>query len=287
MDSVCLCERPITRSFVVQHKNVCPTCNETLTVETSIDNLGVETLYDDPPKISRIRSNPEWINKEQIHNRNSDQDSDEDDEVQNKRTSREREIGSETIFENLGKIIAGADRTNRLLSQKHKAVLPKFPSLDTSVNMFFVRLRYYMEVKNLQVDDSESLRNILIDCFQGEALELFCSLEADVQVDLSALRDILIRHFEPRKHEDIHTESLMTARKREDETVSQYFLRLKKLASTLDIKDNMLLYAFKRGLPTTYRKHVATKSVTTLQELFNEATAYERIASFGPTPEET
>ena len=178
--------------------------------------------------------------------------------------------------------MAEADKTNRLLSQQHKAVLPKFPSLGSSVDMFFVRLKNYMRVKKLRTSDPETLRNILIDCLQGEALELFCSLEADVQVDLSVLRDVLIRHFEPRKHEDIHTESLMTAKKKDDETVSQYFLRLKKLASSFNVEDNMLLYALKRGLPTSYRKHVATKSVTTLQELFNEATAYERIASFGP-----
>ena len=107
-----------------------------------------------------------------------------------------------------------------------------------------------------------------------------------MQIDLPVLRDVLIRHFEPRKHEDLHTESLMTAKKREDETVSQYFLRLKKLASSLDVENNMLLYAVKRGLPLTYRKHLATKSVDSLQKLFDEATKYERIASFGPSPEE-
>ena len=81
------------RSFVLEHKNVCPTCGERLTQETPIDNRVGDAVYDKPSKLFSSLSNLDRIARDRIISRNSEQDSDEDeDDVQSKRTFRKPEI---------------------------------------------------------------------------------------------------------------------------------------------------------------------------------------------------
>ena len=188
------------------------------------------------------------------------------------------------VITELGRVLEEMNHTKRAFSRRHKPDIPKFPAKDMTLDVFFIKLMSYIEI--MEIAGGRDLHNLLVQCLEGDALKLYMYVADGEQIDLKTLKTILFRHFEKRKHDDIHMTELMTVKKTVGETISQYFLRIKELSRGLNVDSNMQIYAFKQGLPYDFRKYIATKKIETLRNLFEECITYEQIKTLGPTSED-
>ena len=286
MESICSCKHAISKSYVQVYRNKCPKCEQPLQPETMIDETLSSDLkqHYDVPRAIKTRQEGFMINGTS----NSPHDPSIPIQTDRQETDCSQSITDNTIshyvITELGRILEEVDLTNKALARRPKPELPKFPAKDVTVDIFFLKLKSYIDIKNIV--GRQAIHNLLVQCLQGEALQLYASIAEETQVDLPTLQKFLFRHFEPRKHEDIHTNELMTAEMKAGETISQYFLRIKELSRGLDINSQMQMYAFKQGLPCNFQKHLATKKIDTLQNLVDECITYEKIVTLGPSVED-
>ena len=68
-------------------------------------------------------------------------------------------------------------------------------------------------------------------------------------------------HFEPSRHEFLRTQDIMNIKKKQNESISAYALRLRGEADRIDLSEEMLEYSFIQGLSSDFKKHLIKKEI--------------------------
>ena len=143
--------------------------------------------------------------------------------------------------------------------QNQSSVRIKLPSFggQGEPTHFFVKLQNFIEINKIK-KEAEKLA-VLKSCLSGEALDIFLSLSGDKQRDLEALEKIFKQHFKPVKHDIIETEAFLKTRKDKEQSVLNFYTKIKKKGLELLMDPALVKQAFCQGLDKETQKHCALK----------------------------
>ena len=159
----------------------------------------------------------------------------------------------------------------------HRMDLPKFKGRPEDPKHYFLKLTTFLNAHNIV--DSNDIISIFLESLEGEALELYLTLDEYKQANLDSLMNIFNIHFRPRKHEIIGLADLLQTKKQSEETISEFHLRLRQKSGDIGgVDNNMTKAVFIQGLPTNYQKHIAFKRAHTADQVYEAALEYEEIS---------
>ena len=133
---------------------------------------------------------------------------------------------------------------------------PSFEGRDDPAH-FFIKLKNFIEINKIK-KEAEKIA-ILKSCLSGEALDVLLSLSEDEQMDLEALEKIFKQYFKPMKHDIIETERFLKTRKAKDQSVLNFYIKIKKKGLELLMDPALTKQAFCQGLAKETQKHCALK----------------------------
>ena len=112
---------------------------------------------------------------------------------------------------------------------------------------------------------------------EGEALDLFLSLSPSQQRNLREIEDIFDSHFRPVAQGYLGVSEFLKLRKGPRETVSEYYLRVRKCSDRQKFAPDIVKVAFMQGLPIEYQKHlVLRKDLMALDDIFKASLDFEQ-----------
>ena len=144
---------------------------------------------------------------------------------------------------------------------------------------FFIKLKNFIDINKIK-KEAEKIA-VLKNCLSKEALDLFQSLSEDGQMDLEALEKIFKQYFKPMKHDIIETERFLKTRKAKDQSVLNFYIKIKKKGLELLMDPALTKQAFCQGLDKETQKHCALKNAGTIEEYLAAAQEYEKVNQIG------
>lgn len=139
----------------------------------------------------------------------------------------------------------------------------------------------------LETNDISSARariRVFLESLEKDALDLYLSIDTDKKADLSYLEQVFSIHFKPKKHMILGMSEILKSGKGLEESISEYYLRLRKKASEFSVGTEMLTAIFIQGMPVSYQKHIALKGVTSLDDVLNASREFERVSDLDSSP---
>ena len=149
---------------------------------------------------------------------------------------------------------------------------------ETDVKHYFLKLENYFAAYNI-VKEDDKIR-VIKQTLDNVALDLFISLDPDIQADFSALEKIFLQYFKPKKHDVLEMGELLKLNKLTEESVSEFLLRLRKKAEGLFVSEEMIKAIFINGLNTDFQRHIALQKAVSMDEIFETACEFEKITKF-------
>ena len=132
-----------------------------------------------------------------------------------------------------------------------------------------------------ELDRTEDKIRAFLGSLEGEALDLYLTLDYEKQGDVKYLRDIFETHFKPAKHRIIGMSEFLKIRKGTSETMSEFYLRLRKSATKEKISEEVLQAVFLQGVPSEYQRHLALKDLRNLDEMVDACLELEQVLGIG------
>ena len=109
-------------------------------------------------------------------------------------------------------------------------------------------------------------------------MDCYITFTKKQQANLDFLEHIFSEHFQPKKHNILESADLAQSKKFREESISDYYFRMKKKADVCKVEPNILEFIFLQGLPMSYRKQVAEKEAIGMQEIVSVCKEYEKLA---------
>ena len=141
---------------------------------------------------------------------------------------------------------------------------------------FFIKIKNFFEINKVQTKKEKSA--ILKSCLNEEALDLFITLSKDEQTDIEALERTFKNHFKPTRHDLIETERFLKIRKQKEQSVSNFYTKIKRKGLELKVDPALIKQAFCQGLSRDIQKHCALKNAGLIEEYRQIAVEFEKIA---------
>ena len=117
--------------------------------------------------------------------------------------------------------------------EPHMMEIPRFSGKDMDPRHYFIKMTAFLQYYNINSDREKY--NVFIDSLEGEALDLYLTLEGSQKYDLEHLEEVFSNHFRPKRHHFLETSEMLRMKKRNEETVSEYYLRLRKKANDCQV----------------------------------------------------
>ena len=161
------------------------------------------------------------------------------------------------LTEWLDGLVSGNLKGARTKDQNQSSVRIKPPTFRGSEDPahFFVKLSNFIEINKIKKEEDKCA--VLKSCLSDEALDLFLSLPADEQADIQALEKIFKQHFKPVKHELIEMEKFLKMKKRNEQSVSNFYTQIRRKGLELKVDPALIKQAFCQGLSRDIQKHCA------------------------------
>ena len=143
--------------------------------------------------------------------------------------------------------------------------LPEFDGTKIEPLHFFVKIRNYFDF--YCIEDAKVRCQLLVQAFSGEALDLFLLVQEHVQNDLEKLESRFCQHFRPQRPVISEIQNLMSIRKSDTQTISEFILQIRKKCREIGIDSNFAKVAFIQGLDCDFQKHIAFQNAVSLEEM--------------------
>ena len=243
VNNFCRCDLARTTAYVVTHSNVCPECGLKFVDDGIMGNI-YENVY---------QGSVEAPN----------------DEAETTKNSAWKK-GLKYVLENLESPLEKGYKWNTGYK------LPTFSGDDSEeVTHYFVKFRVYL-IENEISAENDIIRKLTLS-LSGKALELYLTLPKEILSNLKDLERLFKQHFSPPEHEFLELRNFLRIQKSTDESISQYFLRLTKIACERGISDDVVRAVIINGLPMQYLKHVAMQKANTLSEIKVASAEFEKL----------
>ena len=154
--------------------------------------------------------------------------------------------------------------------------LPRFAGgRDANPRHYFFKLQGYFDTYNIVHADDQA--RLVALSLEGEALDLFLSLSPAQQGNMRELEDIFEVHFRPVAQGYLGVSEFLKLEKGPRETVSEFYLRVRKYADRQKITPDIVKVAFMQGLPIEYQKYlVLRKDLVALDDLYKASLNFEQ-----------
>ena len=187
--------------------------------------------------------------------------------------------GGDNIRENwhfLSQAVLGQNKRRK--ETKHKMDLPRFSGAKGSdPRHYFLKMSAFLT--GMDIGKGEERIRVFLQSLEGEALDLYLTLNLGQQSDLDFLKETFCTHFRPKKHAVLGVGEVLRLRKTSEETISEFYLRLRKKADEFHVGKEVLAAVFVQGLPVEYQKHIASQGVMNIEDMVQVNLAHERISS--------
>ena len=161
-----------------------------------------------------------------------------------------------------------------------KIELPKFSGRKgEDPSHYFMKMITFFQ--GYELDSTGDKVRAFLGSLEGEALDLYLTLDYGKQGDVKYLRDIFETHFKPAKHRIIGMSEFLKIRKGASETMSEFYLRLRKSATKEKIGEEVLQAVFLQGVPSEYQRHLALKDLRNLDEMVDACLELEQVLGIG------
>ena len=202
----CLCPSPKTRLQVETNNNTCPTCQKMLIEKPEPKP---EPKYEDMPALEGTGDG----------NKVKNSDKDESEDIRG-------------LLKGLASLRSTKDRKDRNNDVRLK---PPTYKGDSEPTHFFVKLENFLEHQSVS-KEIDKIR-IMKSCLEGPALDLYLCLDKTTQTDIVMLEKKFKTHFRPNGHTIVEEKNFVRTYRQQDETISQYYAKLRKKASELLIEE--------------------------------------------------
>ena len=193
-------------------------------------------------------------------------------------TTQDISIGTLNNFENNLRRGYEENMDQNNIIRNLKVRPPTYTGSKTDVNIknFFSKLDKFFISTNLDRDDYTAALGL---CLEGDALEVYDSLNRNNDLEYLELKEQLISYFDNEQIELLVRSKIAKRKLRAGESVNEYFHELRRLAVKIGMSDSELLHAFIEGLPETYAAHIVTSNPESPTEAFNLAKTLEQVKS--------
>ena len=193
-------------------------------------------------------------------------------------TTQDISIGTQNNFENNLRRGYEENMDQNNIIRNLKVRPPTYTGSKTDVNIknFFSKLDKFFISTNLDRDDYTAALGL---CLEGDALEVYDSLNRNNDLEYLELKEQLISYFDNEQIELLVRSKIAKRKLRAGESVNEYFHELRRLAVKIGMSDSELLHAFIEGLPETYAAHIVTSNPESPTEAFNLAKTLEQVKS--------
>ena len=216
---LCACPVARTRQYVADNHNLCPNadCGKPLMEEN---------LYEQP----RIVLNAE-AEVERDPEGGDDHSSQRRDSVKSEEGEHADSEGAQNLHRILAQLAISSPNFGSTKDRPgNSGVKLKPPSYAGKSGVdpkhFFVKLENYLDSYRIKTQ-VEKIR-ILKQCLEGSALDLFLTLEPEVQADLKILEQKFKTQFAPKGHDLVETQDFMKSVKNSKQSISEFHTQIMK-----------------------------------------------------------
>ena len=143
---------------------------------------------------------------------------------------------------------------------------------------FFIKIRNFFDFYSIQ--NAKIKFQLFVQAFSDEALDLFLTLNSDVQKDMDKLESVFREYFKPQGHIITEIQNLLSYKKSDSQSVAEFSLQIKKKSREIKVDRSITEVAFVQGLSTEYQRHIAFRHAVTLEQMESAALEFEQLKQF-------
>ena len=287
---VCTCEKPgvVTRS---KARLRCSTCDEKL-ANTPIGNTEREELITDrvreiQAELENRRTSLAWDNQglETPRLRRTTTQNNLTTEIRREKEEgseeeSEEEVDEEQIREFERRIRENMDRDNENMRgfRSLKLRTPQFAGKKTeNVKNFISKFLKYAEHQEIQDDHMVEALGL---CMEADALEFFDTfLRNNERAGFEEVKEALVTRFDDERIRLVMRAKINKRKLKENESVTDFFNDIRKMADKIDLDDETVLFSFINGLSPSAAEIIVCQNPTSALEAFQLAKNVEQLKS--------